>query len=181
MLEDDIILGYTSPVEGEMTWQITIAMFNFKNATSTEELPAPGDVYRIDSSRPFVYDDQFIIKVLEPSEQQKLAAEDLDKVKVVPNPYIVTNTMEPAVRNVYLNQRRRLMFTHIPAQCTIKIFTISGYLIDEIEVNNEPTDGIIHWDLLTKEDLQIAPGVYVYHLKSHNTGKEKMGKFAVVK
>jgi hypothetical protein len=73
------------------------------------------------------------------------------------------------------------MFTHIPAQCTIKIFTISGYLVDEIEVYNEPSDGIVHWDLLTREGLEIAPGVYVYHLKSTATGKEKMGKFAIVK
>jgi hypothetical protein len=181
ILEDDIIIGYTSQQDEGMKWEVAIATFNFKDAASEEELPAPGDVYRIDSKRPFVYDDQFIIRVLEPSEQQKQNAEDLDKVKVVPNPYIVTNAMEPAVRNVYLNQRRRLMFTHIPAQCSIKIFTISGYLVDEIEVNNKPTDGIVHWDLLTREDLQIAPGIYVYHLKSHNTGKEKMGKFAVIK
>ena len=89
--------------------------------------------------------------------------------------------MEPSVRNIYLNQRRRLMFTHIPAQCTIKIFTISGYLVDEIEVNNEPSNGIAHWDLLTREGLEVAAGIYVYHLKSTSTGKEKMGKFAVVK
>ena len=73
------------------------------------------------------------------------------------------------------------MFTHIPAQCTIKIFTISGYLVDEIEVTNEPSNGIVHWDLLTREGLEIAPGIYVYHLKSVSTGKEKMGKFAIVK
>ena len=73
------------------------------------------------------------------------------------------------------------MFTHIPAECEIKIFTLSGYLIDEIDVNNEPSNGIVHWDMLTKDDLEIAPGVYVYHLKSKRTGKEKMGKFAVIK
>ena len=49
----------------------------------------------------------------------------LKRIGVVPNPYIVTNMMEPAVRNIYLNQRRRIMFTNIPAQCNIKIFTIT--------------------------------------------------------
>jgi hypothetical protein len=181
MLEDDIIVGYTSRDDDEWKWEITIATFNFRTAASEEDLPAAGDVYRYDSQRPFVATDEFIIKVVESSQEKQEAAEDLDKIRVVPNPYIVTNMMEPAVRNIYLNQRRRLMFTHIPAQCTIKIFTISGYLVDEIEVYNEPSDGIVHWDLLTREGLEIAPGVYVYHLKSTATGKEKMGKFAIVK
>ena len=167
--------------DDEMKWQITIATFNFRDAGSEGDLPEPGDVYRLDSQRPFTGSDEFVIRVIEPSEEMTQNVEDLDKIKVVPNPYIVTNMMEPAVRNIYLNQRRRIMFTHIPAQCNIKIFTISGYLVDEIDVTNEPHDGIVHWDLLTKEDLEIAPGVYVYYLKSKNTGKEKMGKFAVIK
>ncbi len=181
MLEDDVIIGYTSQNDDEMKWEVTIAWFNFKNASSEEELPAPGDVYRYDSQRPFVETDEFIIRVNETSSESAQIVEDLDKIRVVPNPYIVTNMMEPSVRNIYLNQRRRIMFTHIPAECNIKIFTISGYLVDEIEVTNEPSNGIVHWDLLTREGLEIAPGIYVYHLKSVSTGKEKMGKFAIVK
>ena len=181
MLEDDVLFGYTSMYYGELKWHITIGHFNFRSAASENELPAAGDVFRINSKRPFVADDQFTIKVIEPSEQEKQTAEDMDNVKVVPNPYIVTNMMEPATRNIFLNQRRRLMFTNIPSQCTIKIFTISGYFVDEIEVENEPDNGIVHWDLLTNEGLQIAPGIYVYHLKSNTAGKEKIGKFAVIK
>jgi hypothetical protein len=181
LLEDDLIFGYSSMENGQIKWQITIGSFNFRNAGSQSELPEAGDVYRMDSQRPFTASDEFIVTVKEPSEERKRNAEDLDKVKVVPNPYIVTNMMEPAVRNIFLNQRRRLMFTHIPAECTIKIFTISGYLVDEIKVYNEPSSGIVHWDLLTKDGLEIAPGIYVYHLKSEKTGKEKMGKFAVIK
>jgi len=102
-------------------------------------------------------------------------------IKVVPNPYIMTNMMEPAVANQYLNQRRRLLFTHIPAECTIKIFTVSGVLVDEIEVGNPPDEGIVHWDMLTREGLEIAAGMYIYHVKSDLTGDEKLGKFAVIK
>jgi len=69
----------------------------------------------------------------------------------------------------------------VPAECTIKIFTMSGYLVDTIEVQNSQDNGITQWDLLTKENLEIAAGVYVYHLKSHKTNKEKVGKFAVIK
>jgi hypothetical protein len=94
---------------------------------------------------------------------------------------VATNLMEPAVGNRFLNQRRRLMFTHIPAQSTIKIYTPSGVLVDQIEVDNEPGNGIVHWDLLTREGLEVAAGMYIYHIKSNVTGKEKIGKFAVIK
>jgi len=29
--------------------------------------------------------------------------------------------------------------------------------------------------------LEIAAGIYIYHIKSEVTGKEKLGKFAVIK
>jgi hypothetical protein len=58
---------------------------------------------------------------------------------------------------------------------------MSGYLVDKIDVNNDADNGIVHWDLLTKENLEIAAGVYLYHIKSSKTGEEKLSKFAVIK
>ena len=106
---------------------------------------------------------------------------DMDSIRVVPNPYVMTNMMEPAVANPFLNQRRRLMFTHIPADCIIKIFTVSGVLVDEIMVGNSPENGIVHWDMLTRENLEIAAGMYIYHIDAKSIGEEKVGKFAVIK
>ena len=105
---------------------------------------------------------------------------DRDDIKVVPNPYVATNVMETAVSNQFLNQRRSLMFTNVPAQALIKIFTVSGVLVDEIIINNSPEKGIVHWDMLTREGLEISAGMYLYHIKAE-TGNEKIGKFAVIK
>ena len=83
------------------------------------------------------------------------------------------------------------MFTNLPEKCTVKIFTVSGVLIRELHVPEDvltnysgfglSTDGILHWDMLTKEGLEIAAGMYVYHVKDDRTGNEKMGKFGVIK
>ena len=108
------------------------------------------------------------------------SSKTMDEIKVVPNPYVATNVMEPAVSNQFLNQRRQLMFTNIPAKAVLKIFTISGILIREIKINNSPERGIVHWDMLTKEGLEIAAGMYLYHVEAE-TGEEKIGKFAVIK
>ena len=73
------------------------------------------------------------------------------------------------------------MFTNVPAMCTIKIFTSSGVLVDDILVENTAGNGIVEWDLLSKEGLEVAAGMYFYHLKVDATGDEKMGKFAIIK
>jgi hypothetical protein len=85
------------------------------------------------------------------------------------------------VTNPFLNQRRRLLFTHIPADCVIKIFTVSGVFVDKILVNNTPENGTIHWDMQTRENLEIAAGMYIYHVESNQTCDSKLGKFAVIK
>ena len=89
--------------------------------------------------------------------------------------------MEPAVANPFLNQPRRIMFTNLPSECTIRIFTVSGVLVDVIDVENSSDNGIAYWDLLTNEGLEIAAGMYLYHVKATRTGDTKMGKFAVIK
>jgi len=89
--------------------------------------------------------------------------------------------MEPAVSNIYLNQKRQILFTNVPAKCTIRIFTSSGVIVDVINVENPANKGIATWDLLSMEGLEIAAGMYFYQLKVESTGDEKMGKFAIIK
>jgi len=178
-LEDRVLVG---PVTDNNRWAGTVFVIDFRPAGSEANLPKSGDVYRVTYNRPFFTGDSILFTV---QPEGELDVEDLnssmDKIRVVPNPYVATNVMEPAVANFYLNQRRRLMFTNIPAQCTIKIFTASGVLVDEIDVNNPNDRGIVYWDLLTRENLEVAAGVYFYYVKEKTTGREKMGKFAIIK
>jgi len=173
--EDRVLVG---PVTDNGRWAGTAFIMDFQSNT---EMPQASDLYRVTFRRPFFNQDSLLFTV---NETQGLDEEALEKtmkdIKVVPNPYVATNSMEPAVGNWRLNQRRRLIFTNIPAECTIKIFTVSGVLVDKIEVNNDADEGIAHWDLLTKEGLEVAAGMYLYHVQA-STGDEHMGKFAIIK
>jgi len=151
---DYVLVSHIKDLSTERTKKIywsgsifTIDFFNVKNET---EMPKPDDIYRIDFKRPFVETDtlKFTLNPEQAVDSDQLN-DTIKKIKVVPNPYVMTNAMEPAVGNKFLNQRRRLMFTHIPANCDIRIFTSSGVLVDHINVQNEPDNGIIHWDLLS--------------------------------
>jgi len=178
-LQDRIFVG---PLNRNGDWAGTVFIIDFHDAADQAELPQSDDIYRINFNRPFAATDSLMFRVLPEGDLDKdELKEGLDKIRVVPNPYIATNAMEPAVSNIYLNQSRRIMFTNIPAQCTIKIFTVSGVMVDKIDVDNSSGNGIVHWDLLSSEGLEIAAGVYFYHVKTELTGDEKMGKFAIIK
>jgi hypothetical protein len=96
------------------------------------------------------------------------------------NPYIITNSWEP--HNPYSNGRgpRELHFTHLPAQCTIRIFNARGQLVNTIIHNTSIDDGTEIWNMLSRDNLDIAYGIYVYHVEAEGLG-EKIGKFVVIK
>jgi hypothetical protein len=174
---DTVLVGY--PISLGSNWGFASTIFGIRFLDSLN-MPHPGDVYRVRFTSAF--SDSIMFKVnVDSSTSAPKTKEDMKQIKVVPNPYIVTNTLEPYISNIGYNQRRRLLFTHIPAQSTIKIFTSSGVFIRQVEVNNSVDDGTYHWDMLTKEGLEIAAGIYVYQVKSKATGEEKFGKFAVIK
>jgi hypothetical protein len=175
---DYVLVNYTVPyLGGQIATAGTIfgIRFNDKN-----NMPHPGDVYRVKFMKPLKGSVIFSVNKDSTTIASKID-DDMSRIKVVPNPYIVTNTMEPYIANQNFNQQRVLLFTHVPAQSTIKIFTSSGVFIRQLNVDNAPDNGNCKWDMLTKEGLEIAAGIYIYHIKSNVTGKEKLGKFAIIK
>ncbi len=180
MLKDRVFLGV---IDTTGDWAGTVMVIDFSYANGNPEyLPKSGDEYHLSFDRPFWKDDKILFKVnVFDSLNTEDLEENMENIKVVPNPYIATNSMETSVLNQYLNQRRSILFTHIPAQCTIKIFTVSGVFVDEIKVNNASDNGTTHWDLKTRESLEVAAGMYIFHVESEVTGDVKMGKFAIIK
>jgi len=177
---DKILVG----VQDRDRWKATVFEINFKFVTENT-FPEAEDVYEVRFNRPFFETDSLRFTVQSSGELDIVSLRTkMDSIQVVPNPYVVTNMMETAVANPFLNQRRKLMFTHIPAECVITIFTVSGTLVDRIVVDNaDPENGIAHWDMLTREGLEIAAGMYLYHIEAMGTDtpETKTGKFAVIK
>lgn len=180
ILKDRVFFGVIDTLDD---WAGTVMVIDFSYAMgNADDLPKSSDEYHLSFSRPFWIGDTILFKVnVSDSLDSEGLKEGMEDIKVVPNPYIATNAMETSVLNEFLNQRRRILFTHIPAQCTIKIFTVSGVFLDEIKVNNASDNGTAHWDLRTSENLEVAAGMYIYHVESDITGDKKMGKFAIIK
>jgi hypothetical protein len=147
---------------------------------STQTIPQPGDTATLILRKPFLSSDIFRFVASKEKINLAKASTDLDNIKVVPNPYVATSLWEP--KNPYKSGRgpRSIHFTHLPAKCTIRIFTINGELVREIEHDNPLDNGTAYWDLLTQDNLSVSYGVYVYHVDAPGIG-EKIGKFAIIK
>jgi hypothetical protein len=52
--------------------------------------------------------------------------------------------------------------------------------VKTLEKNSLPQDGSLAWDLLSDDGMDIAYGLYIYHVDAPGIG-EHIGKFAVVK
>lgn len=101
-------------------------------------------------------------------------SKELEKIKVVPNPFLIANDFmrDPAFKEIH--------FTHLPAKCTIRIFTVAGDLIATLE-HDQPglqSDGYEAWNMTSRNNQLIASGVYIYHVECDFGSK--VGKFAVI-
>jgi hypothetical protein len=131
-------------------------------------------------NKPFLSYDTYTIKLKSSSILVDRARNDLNNIRVVPNPYIAAETWEP--RNTFTSGRgpREIHFINLPSQCTIRIFNVSGALIKKIEHNTTYENGTEIWDVLSDEKFEIAYGIYVYHIDAPGIG-QKTGTFAIIK
>jgi hypothetical protein len=142
--------------------------------------PAGGDVFMIKTKKPFAGGDYFEFTSQASRMDNTAAKNQLNKISVVPNPYVVAAKWER--RTLYQSGRgdRKIDFINLPAECTIKIFTIAGALVKTIEKLPSVTNGAVSWDLISDDGMEVAYGLYIYHVKAPNVG-EHIGKFAVIK
>ncbi len=162
----------------EFTWQ-----FKLRNApvdSLNQRIPAAGDTAKLLLKKPFLAGDTYRFVASGAYIDKNTAKVELSDIKVVPNPYRGYAAFES--RNIYTQGRapRMLQFTHLPARCTIRIYTINGELVKVIEHDSDIANGTARWDMLTKDKLAISYGVYIYHVQADGIG-EKIGKFAVIK
>lgn len=142
--------------------------------------PPPGSSLRFRTSKPFQTGDRVTFRTRPPSFEQDKAVADLDDIYVVPNPYVATSTFEPA--NTFRAGRgeRRIYFMNLPPTCTIRIYTITGQRVETLYHSSSIDDGQMAWDLTTRDGMNIAYGVYIFHVDAPDIG-EHVGRFAVIK
>jgi len=201
---DDIVVPITK-IEGHLkgTWQMkffspppdtiwvdSLIVDSWGNKLDTVQVvkeisdtlinPKAGDIFHIRTKKPFTSNDIFYFQTHRANIDTSEAKSELDKIAVVPNPYVAAASWEPRHYLQSGRGKRMIEFIHLPAKCTIKIFTMRGHLVDTIEHDSLLNDGHEFWDLLSNDNMEIAYGVYLYHISAPGIG-EKVGRFAIIK
>lgn len=156
------------------TWQFKL------NRIEGIRNPQKGDTAVIILNKPFLSFDTYYFKMKGSAISEEKAKSNLDKIRVVPNPYLAAASWEP--RNTYTSGRgpREIHFINLPHKCTIRIFNVSGSLVKKIEHEISYENGTEIWDVLSDEKFEISYGIYVYHIEAPGIG-EKTGTFAIIK
>ena len=131
--------------------------------------PTSSSVFSIVTNKPFTDEDEYQF-----SSNRWKSDYSLDRVTVVPNPYYVR---APWDRNRF---DQWVYFQHLPAHCTIRIFTTAGLLIQTLKHHSAEGDGSARWNLLTSENMRAVSGLYIYQVEAED-GKTAVGKFAIIR
>jgi len=110
------------------------------------------------------------------------AARENGRVRVVPNPWTpeVLETPWSFVPATYDPTGTRICFFDLPrSQCTIKIFTLAGDLVQILQHDASKGSGMVCWNMITRNGQDVVSGVYLFSVKS-DYGTQ-VGKFVIVR
>ena len=135
----------------------------------------------ITTTKPFSKADVVTFSVKGAAMDESGNTTNLDLIKVVPNPYVVTHVGEAALLSNQTSGRgeREIRFTRVPPGSKVSIFTVRGDRIKTL-YQEELFIGDVYWNLRTDENLDAAYGVYIFVVETES-GDKKIGKFALLK
>jgi hypothetical protein len=108
-----------------------------------------------------------------------------DNVYVVPNP-ATKESMQPwtLAPNNEDPTGIKVEFHNLPAdKGTIRIYTLAGDLVKEIEFDGRSGIGTQKWDLVSRNGQDVTSGVYIFSVETdfNSAFKRKIGKFVVIR
>ncbi len=108
-------------------------------------------------------------------------------VIVYPNPYRIDGGYarvgyENRDRTKSAERSRSIHFANLPKICTIRIYTVSGDLVQQIEhyhPEGGPESQHERWNLISRNTQAVVTGIYIWHVSS--AMGEQLGKIVVIK
>jgi hypothetical protein len=169
----------SQPTQLRPTWRLEVDTTGLNGQSVIP--PTLGDVYRIRLIYPLTKEDKFTFITKGQSLNSELAKQQFsEEPYVVPNPYVAAASFEPQRFAVMGRGERKIEFRNLPANCTIRIYTLNGELVQTLKHDGNINKGYIEWNLRNSDQLEIAPGLYIYHVDGGEVGTY-IGKFAIIK
>jgi hypothetical protein len=184
---DTVYCRYQFPPKGDKVtnlngWQYLYGVSAFDRGDSANGLPS------LESAK--------VIKRVVPGVTPA-ANSDKGDIIVYPNPYYANAAWDGTGERT-----RKIYFRNLPRRAEIKIYTLTGDLVAELQHDASTyagagikwfddfnslglpaqfAGGEHAWDLITKYDQAIATGLYLFTVKNLENNDIKRGKFVIVK
>lgn len=116
------------------------------------------------------------------------------KVGVYPNPYRINAAWDGANEDT-----RKLYFYNLPARAEVRVYTVAGDIIAELDHNSATYNGDISWfdnfsddprvmaggehawDLQSNANQILSTGLYLFSVKDLDSGEVQTGKLLIIK
>jgi len=118
----------------------------------------------------------YYTQTYDPAFLKRPPENNIKDFKIVPNPYIITSSSD---RLRFSGEPNKLAFFNIPGQCTIKIYTEVGELINTIEHTDGSGDE--YWKAVTSSNQVVVSGVYIAVVTDNETGEQAIKKFVIIR
>jgi len=103
---------------------------------------------------------RYYTQTYDPAFLKRPQGTNMDKIRVVPNPYIISSSSE---RLRFSGEPDKLAFYDIPGQCKISIYTENGELIKTIYHTDGSGDD--YWKATTTSNQVVVSGIYIAHFE----------------
>jgi len=80
------------------------------------------------------------------------------------------------------DRTRRVHFANLPPRCTIRIYSLDGDLVRELNHDVDPADPLANhatWDLITRNTQLVVSGLYYWTVEDPD-GNTQIGKLAII-
>ena len=101
-------------------------------------------------------------------------SEDLKRVHAVPDPYYGASLFDVAPAS-----QKQLQFVNVPGGATLRIYSLSGVLVDVLNHTDISGGGQLNWDLRNRSGQFVGSGVYFFHV-SLPDGRTHVGRFTII-
>ena len=168
-----------TPTQRKATWRLEVDSAGLNGVPIVP--PTINDRYELRLLFPYSSQDKFTFLTKAQYIDPNLAKQQFETDPyVVPNPYVGAASFEPQRFAVSGRGERKIEFRNLPANCTIRIYTVTGEFVKDLVHDGNINEGIVTWDLRNSSNLEIAPGLYIYHVDGPGVGTF-IGKFAIIK
>ena len=119
--------------------------------------------------------DSWTVDLSEIGDSNSINSSTLSEITVVPNPYRAGSIYNQDYDD------ETIYFKNLPSSCKIKIYTVTGKLVNTINFNSSENNGSgqFPWHLDNSNGDKVAPGLYIYYVEAESYNH--VGKFAIVR